>query len=66
MSYTQSDYPFASAGELFRVPTIEIAQLARGSAQKMGWRSAAEDTQRTELVLIDVQNTFRLYKELDD
>lgn len=60
MSLTQSDYPFASAGDLFRVPYAEIAQLARSSAQKMGWKSAAEDVLRTELVLIDVQNTFCL------
>lgn len=54
------DFPQGLAGEVFRVPYDEVAVKAREAAKKFGWRSAASDGSRTELVLIDVQNTFCL------
>lgn len=54
------DLPIGSAAEVFRVPYGEVAEKARDFAQKFGWKPAADDAIKTELVLIDVQNTFCL------
>lgn len=60
MSSTKTDFPAASATEIFKVPYAEIAQMAQTASKKFGWRPAKNDVVKTELVLIDVQNTFCL------
>ena len=50
----------AAASRVFRVPYQERAAEAREWAAAHGIRPAVEDTRRTALLLIDVQNTFCL------
>jgi len=50
----------AAASRVFRVPYQARAAEARGWAAAHGIRPAVEDSRRTVLLLIDVQNTFCL------
>ena len=50
----------AAASRVYRVPYQERAAEARAWAAAHGIRPAVEDTRRTALLLIDVQNTFCL------
>lgn len=60
MTIVRPDLPLGSTAEVFRVPYGQVAEKARAAAKKMDWKPAADDAIKTELVLIDVQNTFCL------
>lgn len=49
-----------ASGRVYRVPYQQRAEQARAWAQEHGLRPAAEEAERTALLLVDVQNTFCL------